>query len=91
MSKDALIDQIAKDTGMSKKDAGQALNSVINGIGSLLSAGQEISLIGFGKFTVKETAERTGRNPQTGEPMIIKAKRQVKFTPGKQLKEIVQK
>lgn len=91
MSKEALIDQVAKTTGMSKKDASSAVTAVMQGIESLLVAGQEVSIIGFGKFSVKDVPERMGRNPSTGEQMKISAKRQAKFTPGKGLKDAIQK
>lgn len=74
-----------------KKDASAAVNAVTQGIESLLTAGQDVSIIGFGKFSVKDVPERTGRNPSTGEQMVISAKRQVKFAPGKALKDAVQK
>lgn len=91
MSKEALIDQVSKTTGMSKKDAASAVNAVFQGIESLLVAGQEILIIGFGKFSVKDVPERMGRNPSTGEQIKIAAKRQVKFSAGKGLKDAVQK
>jgi len=91
MSREALVNLVAESVGMSKKDASAAVSAVTQGIESLLVAGQDVSIIGFGKFSVKDVPERTGRNPSTGEQMVISAKRQVKFTPGKALKDAVQK
>jgi DNA-binding protein HU-beta len=91
MSREALVNLVAESVGVSKKDASAAVSAVTQGIESLLVAGQDVSIIGFGKFSVKDVPERTGRNPSTGEQMVISAKRQVKFTPGKALKDAVQK
>lgn len=91
MSKEALVDQVAKTNGMTNKDAATAVTAVIQGIEDLLAAGQDVSIIGFGKFSVKDVPERTGRNPATGEVIKIAARQQARFAPGKRLKDAIQK
>ncbi|AEG32051.1 HU family DNA-binding protein [Thiomicrospira cyclica] len=89
MSKEALVDQIVANTGLSKKDATAAISQVTQAVTDLMVKGQDISLIGFGKFSVKDVPARTGRNPSTGAEIQIAARKQVKFTPGKGLKDAV--
>ncbi|WP_029933867.1 HU family DNA-binding protein [Thiomicrospira pelophila] len=89
MSKEALVEQIVQNTGMTKKDATAAVNAVTQGVTELMVKGQEVSLIGFGKFSVKDVPARTGRNPSTGATIQISARKQAKFTPGKGLKDAV--
>ncbi len=73
MNKAELVDAIAKDTGLSKKDSEAALKATIETISKELSKGHEVSLIGFGTFGVGKRAARTGRNPKTGETLKIAA------------------
>jgi DNA-binding protein HU-beta len=89
MSKEALVDQIVANTGLSKKDATAAISQVTQAVTDLMVKGKDISLIGFGKFSVKDVPARTGRNPSTGAEIQIAARKQVKFTPGKGLKDSV--
>jgi DNA-binding protein HU-beta len=89
MSKEALVEQIVANTGLSKKDATAAISQVTQAISDLMVKGQDVSLIGFGKFSVKDVPARTGRNPSTGAEIQIAARKQVKFTPGKGLKDSV--
>ncbi len=89
MSKEALVDQIVANTGLSKKDATAAISQVTQAVTDLMVKGKDISLIGFGKFSVKDVPARTGRNPSTGAEIQIAARKQVKFTPGKGLKDAV--
>ena len=91
MNKSELIDQISSDTGLPKKDATQALDSVFNKITEAMCQGEEVTLIGFGTFASKFRPERAGRNPQTGEAMTIKAAYLPNFRAGKALKEAVNK
>lgn len=91
MSKEALVEQIVANTGLSKKDATAAISQVTQAISDLMVKGQDVSLIGFGKFSVKDVPARTGRNPSTGAEIQIAARKQVKFTPGKGLKDSVNK
>lgn len=87
MSKEALLDQIVKNTGMTKKDAAAAVQAFTQAVTDLMKQDQDVSLIGFGKFSVKDVPARTGRNPSTGQTIQIAARKQAKFTPGKALKD----
>lgn len=89
MNKAELIDSISEKCGLSKADAGRALNATIDSITDSLKSGGEVVLVGFGSFTVKERAARTGRNPKTGEPLEIAASKIPSFKPGKPLKDAV--
>ena len=89
MNKSELIDAIASEADISKASAGRALDSMINSITGALSKGDSVSLVGFGTFTVKERAARTGRNPQTGATIQIKAATVPGFKAGKALKDAV--
>ena len=89
MNKTELIAAIAADTDLSKADATRALDSALENVRRTLSRGESVQLIGFGNFTVSSRAERTGRNPSTGEPMTIKATNAPKFTASKALKDAV--
>lgn len=86
MNKTELIAAIAADTNLSKADAGRVLDSALENLTRALARGEPVQLIGFGNFSVASRAERTGRNPSTGEQMTIKAP---KFTAGKALKAAV--
>ena len=85
MNKGELIDKIAKDAKVTKGQAGDALDSFINAVGSTLSKGGKVTLVGFGTFSVSKRAARNGRNPQTGEVIKIKARKVAKFKAGKEL------
>jgi DNA-binding protein HU-beta len=89
MNKSDLIDSIAASTGLSKTDAGRALDATTGSITKALKTGQSVSLVGFGTFTVKHRAGRTGRNPRTGETINIKASNNPSFKAGKALKDAV--
>lgn len=89
MTKTELAEQMAQDAGISKTIAETALRSCIDRITSSLKNGQEVAIVGFGTFSVANRAARTGRNPQTGEPITIKASRVPRFKPGKTLKDAV--
>ena len=73
VNKSQLIDAIASASGLTKADAGRALDGFIKSVEGSLKAGDYVALVGFGTFEVKERAERKGRNPQTGEEITIKA------------------
>ncbi len=90
MNKAELVDAISDDAGLSKADAGKALDSALNAITSSLSGGNAVSLVGFGNFSVSRRNARTGRNPQTGAEIQIPARNAVKFSAGKALKDAVQ-
>ena len=85
MNKADLIEAIAKDVELSKADAGKALDSLTKRITQSLKKGENVTLVGFGTFSVTKRKARTGRNPQTGETIKIKAKKVAKFKPGKDL------
>lgn len=89
MNKTELVDQIAKNADLSKKEAKDALEATLSAITGSLTKGDSVTLIGFGTFSVKNRAERSGVNPQTKEKMIIPAKKVVKFNPGANLKSAV--
>lgn len=88
MKKEEIIEEMAKDAGISKAAAGVALQSLQNGIMEAVKKSDgRISLSGFGTFSKSHRKARTGRNPQTGETITIKASSTVKFSPHKKLKE----
>jgi DNA-binding protein HU-beta len=87
VNKTELIDKVAESADISKASAARALESVLDAITSSLKDADPVVLVGFGTFTVKDRAARTGRNPQTGEPIAIKAARVPGFKPGKALKD----
>jgi len=90
MTKAELIDEMAKDAGISKKAASAALNSfAANVTKALKKKDGKVTLVGFGTFSKARRKARTGRNPQTGEAIKIKAHNVVKFKAGKKLKDAV--
>ena len=89
MNKSDLIDAIADSAGLSKADAGRALDGFVDAITGALKAGQSVSLVGFGTFSVRDRAARTGRNPRTGETIEIAASKNPAFKAGKALKDAV--
>jgi len=89
MNKTELIDAIAKAADLSKADTGKALTGMMEAIFEALSSGDNVTLIGFGTFSVSEREARAGRNPQTGKAIKIAAKKVAKFKPGKALAEAV--
>src|SRR5882724_5891546 len=91
MNKGELIDKIAKDAKISKVQASNALNSALDGVEGALKKGGKVTLVGFGTFSVSSRKARTGRNPQTGAPLKIAAKKVTKFSAGAELKKAVNK
>ncbi len=91
MNKGELVSAVAQEAGLTKTNAETAVNAVFQTIRNSVSKGEEVRLIGFGTFAVTNRAASTGRNPRTGEPIKIPAKKQVKFKAGKDLKESVNK
>ncbi|PIE03405.1 MAG: DNA-binding protein [Acidobacteria bacterium] len=85
MNKTELITSMAKKTGMTKTQSGEALAAFLDTVKESLQAGESVSLPGFGSFSVSERAERQGRNPRTGEIITIAAKKVAKFKAGKGL------
>ena len=89
MNKSQLIDKIAAGADISKAAAGRALDAIIASVTESLKEGDDVALVGFGTFAVKERAARTGRNPQTGEALEIAASKKVSFKVAKGLKDAV--
>ncbi|MBK8088167.1 MAG: HU family DNA-binding protein [Lacibacter sp.] len=85
MNKAELVAKIADDAGVSKTQANAALDSFIEAVTKTLKGGGKVTLVGFGTFSVTKRAARTGRNPQTGATIKIKAKKVAKFKAGKEL------
>ena len=89
VNKSQLIDQIAADADISKAAAGRALDSFMEAVSGALKDGDSVALVGFGTFSVRERAARSGRNPQTGETIQIAAATIPAFKAGKALKDAV--
>lgn len=90
MNKSELIEAMAESADISKSAAGRALDGLTDAIASALKHGDTVSLVGFGTFSVKERAARTGRNPQTGASIEIAASKTPAFKAGKALKDAIQ-
>ncbi|HEB97770.1 MAG TPA: HU family DNA-binding protein [Sedimenticola thiotaurini] len=89
MNKTELVEAMAEAADISKAAAGRALDGMIAAITQALQDGDQVAIAGFGTFSVRERAARTGRNPQTGETIEIKASRNPAFKAGKGLKDAV--
>lgn len=89
MNKAELIEHISKAADISKAAAGRSLEAIIDAVQTELKKGNDVAIIGFGTFTMTKRAARTGRNPQTKEPIKIKAAKVPKFRAGKGLKDAI--
>ena len=89
MNKNDLISSVAEASGLTKADAGRAVDGVFDSIASALSSGDDVRIVGFGSFSVANRAASTGRNPRTGEEIQIPASKQPKFKAGAPLKSSV--
>ncbi len=89
MTKAELVDEVAKNSDLSKKDAEVIVQTVLDGIVDSLKRGEKVELRGFGSFRLRERASRQGRNPKTGEKVHVPAKKVPYFKPGKELKELI--
>lgn len=89
MNKSELIKHIASTASLTQAQATAALNALESGVTKALAAGEDVALIGFGTFSVKERAARTGRNPKTGEEIQIAASKVPSFKAGKGLKDSI--
>ncbi len=89
LSKTALIAAIAQRANVTKATAARVLDATLSAIQDTLAKGGQVSLVGFGSFTVAKRKARTGRNPRTGEKIKIPATKVVRFKPGRQLKDAV--
>ena len=89
MTKSDFVDKVASNSGLSKKDAGNAVDAVQKSIEDALKGGDDVTFTGFGKFSVAQRGAREGRNPRTGETMTIAASKVPRFTAGSGLKKAV--
>jgi len=89
MNKAQLIDAIAEKAGLTKADAKKALDAFVESTTDALKNGDRVALIGFGSFSVATRSARTGRNPQSGSPISIPARKVVKFKPGAELTDSI--
>ena len=89
MNKSELVDAIAENSELSKADSSKALDAVIKSVGDALKNNDQVTIVGFGTFLVRQRAARTGRNPQTGAEIQIAAANVPAFKPGKALKDTV--
>ena len=89
MNKSELIQAIADEAELSKHDAEEFINAFISVVTQEIKDGKDVTLVGFGSFHTAQSAERQGRNPKTGEPLTIAARKTPKFRPGKALKDAV--
>lgn len=89
MNKEELVEKVASKTGLTKKDAMDAVNTTLDTVTVTLRKGEKVTLVGFGTFLVRRLAAREGRNPQTGARIRIPAKKVPRFTPGKELKAAI--
>lgn len=87
MNNSDLAERLSTEYGLSKADARKMVDTVFAAIGDAAAKGEEVALNGFGKFRVKASPAREGRNPATGEPMMIKASKKLGFTPAKAVKD----
>ena len=91
MNKEELVQEIAKKTKVTQKDAAEVLNALVDTVQKTVAKGEKVTLVGFGTFEARKRAERTGRNPQTGKEIKIAAKTVPAFSAGKKFKELVNK
>ncbi len=90
MNKAQLIDAIAAEAKITKADAKKAIDAFVKTTSVALKKGDRVALVGFGSFAISQRSARTGRNPQTGSPITIGAKKVVKFKAGSELNDSVQ-
>ncbi|MBF2033916.1 MAG: HU family DNA-binding protein [Leptolyngbyaceae cyanobacterium T60_A2020_046] len=91
MNKGELVDKVAEKSGVTKKQADLVITAAVDAIMETVAEGQKVTLVGFGSFEPRERKEREGRNPKTGETMVIPATVVPAFSAGKQFKEMVAK
>jgi DNA-binding protein HU-beta len=89
MNKAELIVRVARDAGLTKADATRAIDAFLDAVGKTLKRGERVTIVGFGTFGVGRRRARDGRNPQTGAPIRIAARRVPKFSAGKELRSLV--
>ncbi|MBI2822062.1 MAG: integration host factor subunit beta [Acidobacteria bacterium] len=89
MTKAELVEEVAKNSHLTKKDAEVIVQTVLDSIIDSLKEGRKVELRGFGSFRLRQRSSRTGRNPKTGEKVSVPAKRIPYFKPGKELKDLI--
>jgi DNA-binding protein HU-beta len=89
MNKNELVSKVAELSGLTKADADKATDAVFDAISTALKGGDDVRLVGFGSFSVSARAAREGKNPRTGEKLVIAASKAPKFSAGKGLKDAV--
>lgn len=89
MNKTELVNAVAENAGLSKKDADAAVKAVVDAVAQALAKGEKVQLVGFGTFEVKERAAKTARNPRTGETIEVAATKVPAFKAGQALKDAV--
>jgi len=89
VNKAELVEEVVNETGLTRRTAREAVNTITSVITDALARGEKVTLVGFGTFKVMERKARTGRNPQTGQTIQIPAKKAPKFRPGKGLRDKV--
>jgi DNA-binding protein HU-beta len=89
MNKSELVDAVSKNSGLTKSDSERAVNSLVAVLEETLGNGEDVSLVGFGIFSVKETSGRIGRDFKTGKSVDIPPRKTVRFKPGRNLKDCV--
>ena len=85
MNLSALVQAVAVNAGVKEHEAGQVVSAMLQALTMRLKSGHSVKLAGFGSFNVRERAQRPGRNPKTGEPIVITKRKKVVFTPGGQI------
>ena len=90
-TKAEFLKAVSEKTGMAQTDLGKSLDGILEQIKAILAKGESVAFVGFGKFSVADRAARDGRNPKTGEVLKIPASKAAKFSPGKELKDAVNK
>ena len=89
MNRGELVEAIANDASITKAQAQEALDAFVSNVQRSLKSGDKVTLVGFGTFSASTRGERTGRNPQTGQPIRIPARRVAKFSAGQALKNAI--
>lgn len=91
MNKEELVQKVAKETNTTQKEAAEMISATVNAIVEAVASGEKVTLVGFGTFEAKKRAAKNGRNPQTGESILIPAKTVPAFTAGKAFKDATNK
>ena len=90
MTKAQLVKQISAKAGITQVSAGKILESILSSLSEAMASGDSVTLGGFGTFKLSQHKERKGRNPSNGQPLVIPARKMPRFSPGKELRQLVQ-